>query len=195
MATHAPDSGLRIVLVDYFNDQHGFNWHMRALIVHGGGSQWVAATPDHELELLDLSAHRVIPLRRGEEFPQRVRGEVYAFDEFDDGEEDAIIRQANEYAAALGFAAAPVTRAPGVWRVSDTAHTLFGELVPEEALNDDDTVVIRGAAGLACIDDEWITMEKVDDPALDAWRARPNFSWPGARPCWEAGPCNLRHPH
>eukprot|EP00972_Heterocapsa_arctica_P006405 938907-Heterocapsa_arctica.AAC.1 len=127
MAASAIDTKIKQVLIDFFEDADGFMWPMRLLMIHGGGGKWVAATPDHELEMLDLTEHRVIPLKRQERFPDRVADQVYAFDEFEDGEEDSLLRSAAEYAAAIGFTAPAAPTAAGVWRVSDTAHKLFGE--------------------------------------------------------------------
>ena len=169
MATHAIATRFRIVLVDYFADAN-FSWHMRVLLVHGGGAQWIAATPDHDLELLDLTQFRVIPLRSGERFPQRTLDNVYAFDEFEAGEEDALARSAQEYATAVGFAAAPRSRGAGTWLISDTAHSSFGETIPADAMDDEDSVVIRGAAGVAKVDEAWVTVERVEQGGEEAWR-------------------------
>ena len=169
MATHALATRLRIVLVDYPDDEN-FTWHMRLLIYHGGGTQWVASTPDHHLQLLDLARHRILPLRSGEELPVRVRGDAYIFDEFEEGEEEALIRQAKMYAETVGFVVPGPARPAGVWRVSDTAHAQFGEVVPDEALDDEESVVIRGEVGLAYLDERWVSIERVADGDLAAWR-------------------------
>ena len=169
MATHALRTRYRIVLVDYFADPN-FLWHMRVLLVHGGAGKWVAASPDHDLELLDLTDKRVIPLRAGERFPDRVRNQVYAFDEFEPGEEDILARAADEYAVAVGFTVVGRAAGGGVWRISDTAHEKFGEELPAAAVDDADTVISRGSAGVAKLDDVWVTIERVGDGKLDAWK-------------------------
>ena len=171
MATHALATRYRIVLVDYPDDAN-FTWHMRLLIHHGGGAQWAASTPDHHLQILDLARHRIIPFRSGEELPARARGDAYIFDEFEEGEEDGLMRQARLYAETVGFVAPAAARPAGVWRVSDTAHAMFGEVVPEEALDDEESVVTRDAVGCAYIEDRWVNIERVPDNQLATWRAR-----------------------
>lgn len=112
-----------VVFVGFFGDPDGFMWHMRLLMVRAGGSTWIAATPDHDLELLDLSRHTVIPLRPGELFPNRTADQVYAFDEFEEGEEEGLVRRARDCAAAVGFVTTAGAKAPGTWRLSGAAHT------------------------------------------------------------------------
>ena len=163
MATHALATRYHIVLVDY-PDHANFTWRMRLLIHHGGGTQWVASTPDHP------ARHRIIPLRAGEELPARVRGDAYIFDEFDDGEEEALSRQARMYAETVGFVVAGPARPAGVWRASGTAHMQFGEVVPDAALDDEESVVIRGDTGLAYLDERWVSIERVGDGDLASWK-------------------------
>jgi hypothetical protein len=70
------------VLVDFFEDD--FHWHHRVLLVQVSGTRWVVATPDLDVEVTDLSEHRVLPLPRASAFPARVVGSVYVFDPFED---------------------------------------------------------------------------------------------------------------
>eukprot|EP00969_Alexandrium_andersonii_P226368 9996287-Alexandrium_andersonii.AAC.1 len=83
----------------------------------------------------------------------------------DANELDAYLAQARELAGIVGFtgtAGAP-ERAAGRWRISDTSHEAFGTLVPDAALQDEDSVVAREDVGLVLIDEGWTTMERVPE--------------------------------
>lgn len=53
------DTAYRQVLVDFFNDPN-FHWHHRILIIQGEGGIWICASPDHEIQSIDLTKHRVL---------------------------------------------------------------------------------------------------------------------------------------
>ena len=76
------DVNLTQVLIDFFDDD--FNWHHRFLVVAQGGASWICVTPDLQVETVDLSAHRVLPLRRNSPFPQRAHDTMYIFDPISD---------------------------------------------------------------------------------------------------------------
>ena len=58
--------------------------------------KWLVATPDLEVQFVDLAEHRVIPLARADEFPADYRGYIYSFDAdtFTGGRMEALRRQA-----------------------------------------------------------------------------------------------------
>ena len=56
------------VLVHCPNDPH-LTEHHRLLLVKVSAGRWIAASPDHELDLLDLNTHRHVVLRRNSDFP------------------------------------------------------------------------------------------------------------------------------
>ena len=56
------------VLVHYPNDPH-LTEHHRLLLIKVSAGRWIAASPDHELDLLDLNTHRHVVLRRNSDFP------------------------------------------------------------------------------------------------------------------------------
>eukprot|EP00974_Lingulodinium_polyedra_P049508 4759299-Lingulodinium_polyedra.AAC.1 len=77
MAAAAPVAALDVestqVAIDFFQDPDGFIWHHRLLLVKlGDGARWAAATPTLEVEMCDLSNHRVVPLARAAPVPQRL---------------------------------------------------------------------------------------------------------------------------
>ena len=72
MNAKALDVGFKQCLVDFFEGDSDFNWHMRLLIHPSplGDGRWVAATPDLEIEVIDLGKHRVVPLTRKGDIPR-----------------------------------------------------------------------------------------------------------------------------
>lgn len=98
--------------------------------------RWIhltAATPDHDLDLSSLSRHRVIPFRAParHSWGEGTDGQVYAFGDYEGGEEDALVRRAREY-------------------------ILFGEELPAGIIDDGGSVITRGRTGTAQIDEEWV---------------------------------------
>ena len=166
------DTDLRQVLVRFPNDGQ-FEWHHRCLAVQGAEGTWIGITPDHDVEIIDLTQFGagIIPLRRASPFPVAVRNRIYGFDPFEGNAEQELRDRCIELARVLGFAlAAQPVPALGTWRVSDTGSESFGDPVPEEALGDPDLVVVRDEVGLVKIDDEWCTMARVKDADLDSWK-------------------------
>ena len=165
------DTDLRQCLIDYFEDEDGLHWHHRLLLVRVSGSSWIAATPDHDVALLNLSNHRVIPLARNTPFPAQHVGETYAFDQLGDGEEAQLLDQARSLADFLGAADGGTEADSGsAWRVADTGHEEFGGIVPQEALTVVANIVNRGDWGLVLIDDEWTSMNRIRNDEVDDWR-------------------------
>lgn len=79
----APDRTLDIaepqVLVHYPNDPH-LTEHHRVLLTKVSAGRWIAASPDHELALLDLNTERHVVLRRNADFPAHLINDAYIFD-------------------------------------------------------------------------------------------------------------------
>eukprot|EP00971_Amphidinium_carterae_P087653 1734223-Amphidinium_carterae.1 len=69
-------------LVDFFEDPNGYRWHMRLLLIQGGSnsSRWIWATPDLEVQVGDLSDHRIVALSKGQPLPPDKIQETYGFD-------------------------------------------------------------------------------------------------------------------
>jgi hypothetical protein len=180
MARYSLDIPYRQCLIDFFDDEGGFRWHMRVLIFASNASdgRWVGITPDHEVQVIDLSKHRVIPLARSADLPAEQVRETYAFDEFEDGELDDLVRRARDLGEMLGFikptALDPATT--GRWRISDTAADSFGEVVPDGALGDPALSVVRDDKGMVCIDiagsHTWYAMERILEPDIPKWKER-----------------------
>ena len=74
------------VLIDFFDDPN-FHWHGRILLVAlPTPGMWVVTTPDYSVQVCDLRLHRVVPLQRNADFPDRIEGGIYYFDPFEAGE-------------------------------------------------------------------------------------------------------------
>ena len=145
-----------------------------------GGARWIAAPPDFDLEILDLSAHRVVPVPRNAPLlaalgQDRLR-ELYTFDPMDRVELDDLMRQARGLAALVGFGEEEIAVAGGRWRLADLSSRDFGETVPVAALADPDQVMMRENIGLIRVqrdgEDVWSVMERVDDDDFDEWKLR-----------------------
>ena len=67
----------RQIAIDHWDDEQGFFWHHRVLLVGAGNGKWIWATPDFEVQFHDLSTHQVVPIPRNSAFPERVTGGRY----------------------------------------------------------------------------------------------------------------------
>ena len=139
-----------------FDDDANFRWHRRLLLVQLRPGVWMAASPDGEVLVLDLSGHLVVALRRASAFPARVRDQVYAFGDQSEGDIEALRVEARGLAVAMG-ATAP-TAAPGAiaprWIVSDPGSPEFGKELDVHFVGDPQRLVTRDAAGLALLSEE-----------------------------------------
>ena len=152
------------VLVDFPNDAHGYIWHHRILWCPVGGSVWIWATPDESVQRGDLSAHRVIVLRRNSAFPAGRLAQTYAFDDaaFDDGVLNRLMEEARGLAAVHGAPPPGIGSAGGdTWRISDTSHPSFGELVPSGVVGNDELFVVRDSTFLVKVEQKWTTASKL----------------------------------
>ena len=139
------------VLIDFFNDEN-FHWHQRVLLRRIQGSTWLASTPTLDVEIVDLSEHRVLAVARGARFPARAVGNLFAFDPFDEGDLADLHAQANAIADVMGAEArtGPGTAADvaaGHWRVSNPALEDFGLEVGDLLMTNEATGWFRDSVG------------------------------------------------
>ncbi len=91
----------------YYEQDPNFQWHSRILLERlNEADRWVAVTPDGDVQVLDLSAARAVPLATAAPAPERIRGNRYHFGPVD---EDTLLswhREARALAAVAGGAAA-----------------------------------------------------------------------------------------
>ena len=178
MAAAAPrtlDTALRQVMIDFFDDEL-FHWHHRLLLVQLGGASWIAASPDLEIETLDLTRHRVLPVGRASPFPARCVGNMYIFDPLPAAELDELVQQALQLAAAYGVTATAPSGfgGGGEWRVADPALVSFDDVVSDATMTEADRTVIKDDKALALMDDGngreiWVFVERVPKKGHDEW--------------------------
>lgn len=90
------------VAVHFPADPGGFFYHHRLLLAKLSAGRWVASSPDHELEVVDLNTQRHRILTRRAPFPADIRDVVYAFDPINKVDLDRIKRQARAMVVVLG---------------------------------------------------------------------------------------------
>ena len=157
------------VLVD-FPDDANFEWHHRVLLVSLGGSRWICLTSTLSVQLIDLSNHRVIVLRRASAFPAARANDSFVFDPAD--VTPAVLRdmvtQAEEMAVVYG--GVPQVQAAAsdtVWRLSDASHLSFGEEVPAAVLPSPELFRPEEDVALVKVDGKWITAKRAAADATD----------------------------
>ena len=142
--------GVELLCIDLKDEDE--TWHARALLIEVGEDKWIAATPDLSVEVLDLTNHRVVPLRGGEAVPARIRRDCYLFDPLTEDSKRELRAKAVELAWSMGIAVAPASTSD--WRVADTSSDEFGYVVGNDLLRDDD-VVIKGERFVQDRGQEW----------------------------------------
>eukprot|EP00971_Amphidinium_carterae_P137912 2733315-Amphidinium_carterae.1 len=179
-----PDQTVKVrdlgqVLIDFFHDQN-YQWHHRLLLARLENARWVAATPDEEIEIVNLSDHRVIPLGRSAQFPARVAGNAYCFDPLPLGGEDDLMKRGLDLARVMGFSPEDtrVVKSRESWRVSDPGLKSFAERVEPGVVSDPARAITRGRVGLFLVEEVWITGELVEDSKAEQW-AETKRSGPG----------------
>ena len=151
-------------------DLDGVTHHHRILFRRIQNAEWVLGSPEGRIGVRDLAAHPggVVPWPRNSGPPGNLAPAVVnAFDELVDL--DAMRRMAGAYADIMGAAVAEGNET-AEWRVADTANEAFGEVVPAEALGDDEHFVRRGTSALAQINGVWVAVEAVTPVKEVAWR-------------------------
>ncbi|CAK0792428.1 unnamed protein product, partial [Prorocentrum cordatum] len=125
--------------------------------------------------VLDLSGDLVVALRRDSAFPQRVRGQVYAFGPTDPDDIEALRVAARALAVVMGVTTP--TAAPGAllprWIVSDPASPDFGKELDIHIAGNPKRLLFRDAVGIALLSEEegWVSVENVQERDEEAWRA------------------------
>ena len=49
-------------------------------------------------------------------------------------------------------------------------HSTFGDIVPDQALHDEEAVVIRGTSGLVLLEEAWVSTQRVKEAKDFKWR-------------------------
>jgi len=154
------------VLRHFPNDENGLTWHHRVLLKKIGQGRWVAASPDLDLELIDLTEVRHYVLERKGLFPEDRRKQVYAFDEVDRVTLNALKRRAALQSALLDDASQEDARAES-WLIAEAGHPRFGNEVDADLLEDAPLGVTKGVVTL---DGAEVFVEKVDASDIVTWK-------------------------
>jgi uncharacterized membrane protein YgcG len=148
-------------------------WHHRLLMVHIGEGRWIIATPDFDVQVINLAKFTVKALGRDAPIPQEC-GERYMFDSpILPNDLNQLRAEAHRLAEVLGVAATALvtdgkTR-DARWLFADPAHDRFGEDVPEQILGDRAKLIVRDSVALVCYEEEWTFGEHVSAADMDDW--------------------------
>lgn len=161
MAAVADDLTLDVVepqvLLNYPADPNGFTEHHRLLLARLGPGRWIAASPDHELSVVDLNTHRHRILTRRSAFPADVANVVYAFDPLSKVELEGLKRQARAMTVVLGEEDVDEIEEL-VWVYADADSELLGKPVPVDKMQG---AVTLGSRGLVDADGSTVGIEEI----------------------------------
>lgn len=150
------------ILLHFDHDPNNLREHHRLLLCKLAAGRWVALTPDHEMEVLDLTTRRHLVLGRRTRFPAHLANEVYAFDPLTRNELEAFKRQAKTMSIVLGDSDYQEIEAL-VWIYADGTSDKLGELVPQAVV---DNAVILGDRGLVDVDGAIQAIREVDQSRI-----------------------------
>lgn len=111
----------------------GLTDHHRLLLIRLGPGRWVASSPDHELEVLDLTGRRHRVLTRRARFPADSLGSIYAFDPLSRADHERLKREARAMAVVLGDEEMEADQGT-VWVFADASADNVGRPVPADVL-------------------------------------------------------------
>ena len=89
------------IVVHYLGDPN-VHWHHRVLLRRTSEANWLALTPDGDIQREDLSQLDYRILNRGGAFPADIINDLYVFDPIDQATPDGYRRQARLQAQVLG---------------------------------------------------------------------------------------------
>ena len=132
-----------------FPDDANYTWHARVLLHKlTDGGRWVALTPDLEVEVLDVSQLRIVPLARAAPVPSRIHGDCDLFDALMDAQLSVAQQDAGALASVRGSATVAPAPSSATWVFSDPAHPSYGDEVPTDPLRNPNVHVIKLSVGL-----------------------------------------------
>ena len=145
------------ILRHYPQDANGFFWHHRVLLCKITPGQFIALTPDGDLERINLLEVDHLPLERRTDFPAPQSPFVYAFDELGRNELERFKRRAQQMASL--FNDTPVDDIESYeWLVCDNTHERFGEAVGDDTI---DQGVTLGDSGVVTLDGKETFVKRV----------------------------------
>jgi hypothetical protein len=154
------------VLLFFPNDENGVCWHHRLLLVKVGPGRWLAATPDLEIEFVDLNKKRYQVLERSTDFPVDKRPFSYGFDPLPAGELNRLRRLAKLQALALDDVDNQVLEEV-LWRVAEPASPEFGRRLTADEIAGGHLGELKGATMIGGLE---FFVQKVGESALAEWK-------------------------
>ena len=160
------------VLVHFPDDD--LQYHARLLLVRVRGATWMAASPDLEIQPLDLGQVYHYVCTPNVAYPQyAIDAGLYLFDAFGEGDFDAVLEQAKRAARVLEAPEIALPIADGfVWRYSDPRADGFGDEVPADVLADPVHFVGLAGHGYTHEDGVVYAIESVGPDELDEWKSK-----------------------
>ena len=158
----------------FFEDDPILQWHHRILLRRLSGAEWVVATPDGDIEYLDLQGARILALPRAAPVPRQVRGNCYLFGAVP----EVLLAQyhgaAQRMAQVLGAGApapADAGLGPAEWRVADPGGKDFGEAVPNDVVTNAVLAHTPDSVGIAKVGTppRWVHIQRVADGDVNLW--------------------------
>ena len=154
------------VLIHFDQDPNQFYEHHRVLLKKLQPGRWVALTPDHELEVVDLNVRRHHVLARRAAFPPHLVNNTYSFDPLTRNELEAFKRQARTMAIVLGDEEIKEVELR-VWVFADHTSSKFGATVDRAEV---DRAVVLGSRGLVDLDGSIELIEEIDQKDLGTFK-------------------------
>ena len=153
------------VALHFLHDANGVVWHHRLLISKLGPGRWIGASPDLELEIIDLVAqrHRILPRRSL--FPDDIKDDLYAFDPISKADLERLKRESRTMAVVLGDEDMEEIESR-TWVFSDPESSQLGTAVPIDRLPQ---AVTLGSRGLLDIDGEIVGIEEIDQSTISSF--------------------------
>eukprot|EP00439_Symbiodinium_sp_Y106_P032290 s1103_g3.t2 len=123
------------ILRHYPNDAAGFLWHHRVLLPKTAPGIWIGATPDGDIERIDLNVTAHVPLERRADFPVAQAPFVYAFDPIPRADLEAYHRRAKVMANLFNDQMVADVDSYD-WVIADVSHPDFGAVVPDDEVEE-----------------------------------------------------------
>lgn len=156
------------VLAIYPHDANGVTHHHRILLNKLSPGRWVCLTPDHELQILDLTTVRHEVLGRRARFPQHLvlADVIYSFDPLTRNELESFRRRAKTMNVILGEGDQEEIAAL-VWVFSDPLSSKLGEVVSDDMVA---RAVVLGSRGLVELDGEVVGITEIQHVEVENFK-------------------------
>ena len=158
----------------FFENDPNLQWHHRVLLRRLTGAEWIIATPDGDIEYLDLGGARILALPRNSPVPAQVRGNCYLFGPLPAAQLAQYHGAAQRMAQVLGAgapAAADAVVGTAEWRVADPGLKDFSEVVPNDVVANAALAITRDSVGIAMVGTppRWVHIQRVADGDVNLW--------------------------